>query len=232
MLASRTSLEASAPKPPNPETEVTEGPKAQGSSGGQCGPSRLLTIHLCLSAFRVWKTGRLGVSPIFLESWRGRERPEPLRREGPSWESQLAGPSPPLGHSEGAAPSGAEQRGLRRRQGEGDASRCPRGTADTLSSLTVHALERQESSALLHLYILLEGEGELLQPSNDLLHLPSPKPAQDPAGGPYIAPCPRCCRWRPLKGHSLVPPPLIPGGASCQVTAKRLSKHRCLTTPT
>lgn len=212
MLASRTSLEASAPKPPNPETEVTEGPKAQGSSGGQCGPSQLLTIHLCLSAFPVWKMGRLGVSPIFLESWRGRKRPETLRREGPSWESQLAGSSPALGHGEGAAPSGAEQRGLRRRQGEGDASRSPRGTADTLSSLTVHALERQEeSSALLHLYILLEGEGELLQPSNDLLHLPSPvgppKPTQDPAGGPYIA----RCRRRPLKGHSLMPPPSSPG---------------------
>lgn len=42
------------------------------------------------------------------------------------------------------------------------------------SSLAVHALERQESSAPLQLYILLEGEGEPLQPCADLLHPPPP----------------------------------------------------------
>lgn len=55
--------------------------------------------------------------------------------------------------------------------------------------LTVHALERQESSALLHLYILLKGEGEPLQPCNDLFHLLLGllRVAQASAGGPYIA---------------------------------------------
>lgn len=70
------------------------------------------------------------------------------------------------------------------------------------ATLTVHALERQEPSALLLLYILLEGEGQPLQPRDDLLHPPCPAGAAErPSGlqgGPYyIAP------RRPLKGQAL-----------------------------
>lgn len=43
------------------------------------------------------------------------------------------------------------------------------------SSLTVHALERQEPSALLQFHILLKGKRESLQAGNDLLHLPPGK---------------------------------------------------------
>lgn len=75
-----------------------------------------------------------------------------------------------------------------------------RGRAGWLapSSLTVHALERQGFDALLQLYILLQGEGEPLQPRNDLFHLPFPwgaaRDRPGPAGGPYKA-------LAPLKGQ-------------------------------
>lgn len=84
-----------------------------------------------------------------------------------------------------------------------------RGTADTLASLTVHPLERQEASALLRLYILLEGEGQLLQPCNDLLHLRSPAGAAKTCFSP--------CRWtlysswEALKGPGSDAASLIPG---------------------
>ena len=55
------------------------------------------------------------------------------------------------------------------------------------SSLAVHALERQESSAPLQLYILLEGEGEPLQPCADLLHPPPPAGAAASGSSP--------CSW-------------------------------------
>ena len=41
------------------------------------------------------------------------------------------------------------------------------------ATLTVHALERQEPSALLRLHILLEGEDQPLQPGDDLRILPA-----------------------------------------------------------
>ena len=68
----------------------------------------------------------------------------------------------------------------------------------------------QKPSALLRLHLLLEGEGQPLQPHDDLLHPPRPPGAAERhsglQGGPYyIAP------RRPLKGQALrgpsIPPP-------------------------
>lgn len=70
------------------------------------------------------------------------------------------------------------------------------------SSLTVHALERQESNALLHLYILFQGEGEPLQPGNDLFHLPSPAgAAKSCSAGRWTLYSSR----RPLRRQGLMP---------------------------
>lgn len=70
------------------------------------------------------------------------------------------------------------------------------------ATLTVHALERQEPSALLRLHILLEGEDQPLQPGDDLRHPPCPAGTAERRsglqGGPYYI-VPR----RPLKGQAL-----------------------------
>ena len=173
---------ASTPKPPNSETEVLEGPKA---SLGAREASVLLP-----NFFQFTSLGSAcpEASPIFFFFfWSpGKDVRGGPEKRGAKLGIPDGGPKPP-------APSpwrAAERRGRPIREPsrgacrEGRGAGGGRGAAGSPSSLTVHALERQESSALLHLYILLEGEGDLLQPCNDLLHPLSPAGATKSCSSP------------------------------------------------